>query len=377
VLQDGAFESGMPFDSEVLADEGELRQEIADDFWRRTFHDASPLLASHLLRRKLDPEALLGVVSSHHGRHDLHVLVPEDPGDLALLEATCMDTFAAAKAAWRRDEVERLLLEHPGLNRNSYRIGSIPKWIERADAYLAAELPDLKPFDKLDRLTVAAIEAMSQKPAPAHAFFGACGAMLEAVTTLATAYERRMAIAQRDLLDFCRAELVARKQRLQAQSFDDLLTQLAAALRGPRGERLAATIRERWPAALVDEFQDTDPVQFGIFRAIYDGTDAPVFLVGDPKQAIYSFRGADIFAYLEARRGAGRRFPLDVNWRSDPSLIAAVNAVFAGAKRPFMTKEIEFLPARPAPRDDRDELRIAGEPILLVRRRDLIARYTE
>ncbi len=364
VLVDGAFESGMPFDSEVLADEATLRQEIADDFWRRTFHDASPLLASHLLRRRQDPGALLDVVAPHLGRHDLRVLVPDDPGDLAALEATCLAAFAAAQAAWRRDEVERLLIDHPALRRNVYKTTSIPRWIARADAYLAAELPDLKPFERFERLTTADIRGnlKGKGPAPAHPFFAACEAMLAAVGAVRTAYEARLAIAQRDLLAFCRAELVARKQRLQAQSFDDLLTQLAEALHGPRGARLAASIRERWPAALIDEFQDTDPVQYGIFRAIYDGTDAPVFLVGDPKQAIYSFRGADIFAYLAARRGAGRRFPLDVNWRSDPALITAVNAVFAGVHRPFVAAEIEFLPARPAPRDDREVLAIAGEP---------------
>src|SRR5262249_12116714 len=149
---------------------------------------------------------------------------------------------------------------------------------------------------------------------------------------------------QLELAAYARRELRRRKERARWQSFDDLLYRLAEALRGRGGIALAAMIRARYGAALIDEFQDTDPWQYEIFRRIYVGTAAPppdtgtsaLFLIGDPKQAIYAFRGADVFAYLQAKRDAGSDpYTLRINQRSDPSLIAGVNALFGRLQSPF------------------------------------------
>jgi exodeoxyribonuclease V beta subunit len=144
---------------------------------------------------------------------------------------------------------------------------------------------------------------------------------------------------------------------LQLQSYDNLLLSLAQALDGAHGERLAATLRGRYSAALIDEFQDTDPVQYGIFSTIYRGTEYPVFMVGDPKQAIYSFRGADVFAYIDARRHSQRCFTLNRNWRSAPLLVDAVNHLFREAgMRAFVLDEIPFRPVQAAQIPDRETL---------------------
>jgi exodeoxyribonuclease V beta subunit len=122
-------------------------------------------------------------------------------------------------------------------------------------------------------------------------------------------------------------------------------------LRASSGRGLAASIRQQYSAALIDEFQDTDPVQYEIFSRVYTGADLPLFLVGDPKQAIYSFRGADVYAYLKARDDAqGNRHTLDVNWRSTAALIDAVNTLYRRAPSPFLADGIEFHPAHPADR---------------------------
>ncbi|MFP6665374.1 MAG: exodeoxyribonuclease V subunit beta [Deltaproteobacteria bacterium] len=155
-----------------------------------------------------------------------------------------------------------------------------------------------------------------------------------------------------DLLDWLDAELPRRKAERRQLYFDDLLLNLRNALASEqRGARLAARIRRRFRAALIDEFQDTDPIQYEIFSGIYGGQDNPVFLVGDPKQAIYGFRGADIFAYLKARESAAARHSLEENWRTVPRLIAGVNALFERAEDPFVFSQIEFHPAAPAERD--------------------------
>ena len=153
---------------------------------------------------------------------------------------------------------------------------------------------------------------------------------------------------KRTFFDYLAEELPKRKRLKNVRSFDDLLLDLHRALRR-EGSTLPRLVRERYQAALIDEFQDTDPTQFAIFDDIYPvGHPAPFFLIGDPKQAIYSFRGADIFAYMEAAEATRLRHTLLENWRSEPGLIKAVNTVFSSNKLPFLFEAIPFTPVEPA-----------------------------
>ena len=129
-----------------------------------------------------------------------------------------------------------------------------------------------------------------------------------------------------------RTELEARKRRGGVMTYDDLLTRLKGTLEGPAGPEAARRLRERYGVVLVDEFQDTDPVQWDILRLAFGGGGVTLVLIGDPKQAIYAFRGADVYAYLAAAREAGERATLDVNWRSDQALIDAYDALFGNAR---------------------------------------------
>ena len=158
------------------------------------------------------------------------------------------------------------------------------------------------------------------------------------------AMRRRLAEAVRD-------ELERRKQRMGVMTYDDLLTRLNDTLEGPGGAGVARRLRERWPVVLVDEFQDTDPVQWNIMRRAFgEGT---LVLIGDPKQAIYAFRGADVYAYLEAARRAGAQATLEVNWRSDQGLVDAYDALFGGARlghEGIVYRTVRATPANQRPR---------------------------
>jgi exodeoxyribonuclease V beta subunit len=152
---------------------------------------------------------------------------------------------------------------------------------------------------------------------------------------------------------YARRETALRKERRGVLGFEDLLERVHAALAGGAGAELARALRARFRAVLVDEFQDTDPTQAEIFERVFAVGEHPMFLIGDPKQAIYSFRGADVFGYLSAARGA-RRFGMRTNWRSDPGVVSAVNAIF---ERPgaFFARGIGYQPVTPCP-EARDEL---------------------
>ncbi|MDQ3337116.1 MAG: UvrD-helicase domain-containing protein [Myxococcota bacterium] len=144
------------------------------------------------------------------------------------------------------------------------------------------------------------------------------------------------------------ARVQSDKQEHGHFDYDDMLHLVWRALTGSRGKELAARLRERTPWAMIDEFQDTDPVQWNIFRTVWMHDDARgLTIVGDPKQAIYSFRGADVKTYLEARdemlRGGATRVPLDVNRRSTESLVAAVNQILVGnIMMPLLAGDITY-----------------------------------
>ena len=140
------------------------------------------------------------------------------------------------------------------------------------------------------------------------------------------AMRRRLAEAVRD-------EVESRKRRSGVMTYDDLLTRLRNTLADEEhGAAACAKLREQYRVALVDEFQDTDPIQWEIMRRAFGEGEATLILIGDPKQAVYSFRGADVYAYLSAADSAVTKATLATNWRSDQGLIDALDALFDGAQ---------------------------------------------
>jgi len=155
--------------------------------------------------------------------------------------------------------------------------------------------------------------------------------------------------------------LAARKAAAGWYDFDDMLRLVADGLRGPSGAALVATLRTRYRLAVIDEFQDTDDVQWEIFRTIFHESEGknPLYVIGDPKQSIYGFRGADVATYRAARGaitgGATATLALDRNFRSTPDLVAATNAIFDDAAAdPFFGERGLFRDAVAARGDDDD-----------------------
>ena len=147
-----------------------------------------------------------------------------------------------------------------------------------------------------------------------------------------------------------RKQVKQTKEHLNCLDFDDLINTLADCLQSEENNTLAQTLLAQYPVALVDEFQDTDPQQFSILQGIYyrhnqqnsqlteslsqsETNDIALYLIGDPKQAIYGFRGGDIFAYLNARSDCDYHWLMDTNWRSSPDMVEAYNQVFLLGKK--------------------------------------------
>ena len=168
-----------------------------------------------------------------------------------------------------------------------------------------------------------------------------------------------IAAMRRRLAEAVRTELDLRKRRLAVMTYDDLLTRLQAILAGAGGDVAAQRLRARFRVVLVDEFQDTDPVQWDIVRRAFGAGGGTLVLIGDPKQAIYAFRGADVYAYLEAASAADARATLDVNRRSDQGLLEAYDALFADARLGHEGIAYRTVRAAPAHR----AARLTGAPV--------------
>ncbi len=167
-----------------------------------------------------------------------------------------------------------------------------------------------------------------------------------------SAMRSRLAHAARD-------ELERRKRRGSIMTYDDLLTRLGETISGAGGAACVDRLRARYRVVLVDEFQDTDPVQWDIVRSTFGEGGGTLVLIGDPKQAIYAFRGADVYAYLDAAKAADARATLEVNWRSDQGLIDAYDALFGGSR--LGHEGIVYRPVRAA--DANQTPRLTGAPV--------------
>ncbi|MEW5802027.1 MAG: UvrD-helicase domain-containing protein [bacterium] len=350
-LQEKAFECSSFFDTELITDQSSLMQEVVDDFWRIHAYNSPSQAFISFAGNKWGPRALAALVQASASRLNvLRVIPEEDPPDTRDLEDACTIALDKMRKLWPtvREEVEELLAGSQGLNRRKYPQASLKGWIQTVDKYLSAG--SFLPFPgELECFGANALECAVKKGCqpPRHQLFILVDDLCSKLKELEAAFDQRLIHLKRKLLLFVREELPKRKIEQNIRSFDDLLLSLQSALRGKGGADLAQVIREKYRAALIDEFQDTDPIQYAIFKTIYPDRENILFLIGDPKQAIYSFRGADVFAYIEAAKDVEARYTLGTNWRSVPELIRAVNTIFSNRDNPFIFEDIPFHPVSP------------------------------
>ncbi|HTL14906.1 MAG TPA: UvrD-helicase domain-containing protein, partial [Thermomonas sp.] len=369
VLREHALEAGQGFDApELLANDRALREQVAADLWRAHAQDAD------------GADDLLTLWKGGHGELaqdlrallDAPVLLPPMP-DGADIDAA-KQAFASAQGALRtacRADGERFLdalaaaIDADVMNRNSYR----PDWVADLRRWMQAFAIDGERGDalhpKLEKLTVEALgkgtKAAHKGKTPVSPLSADIAVCLAAAERLEHARARRRAALLHRLRDDARARMARLKRQRRVQGYDDLIAGVADALAGPRGDALARQLRAQYAVALVDEFQDTDARQWRIFDRVFgSGSDHPaLFLIGDPKQAIYGFRGGDVHTYLAAGGVATDAPPLAHNFRSRPALLDAVSALYrqAGAAA-FVDERIAFHPVAPGgTRADADFLR--------------------
>ncbi|HFK3743323.1 TPA: exodeoxyribonuclease V subunit beta [Citrobacter freundii] len=359
MLSLNAFESGMLFEQQLIEDESLLRYQACADFWRRHCYPLPRDIAQVVFETWKGPQALLRDIDRYlQGEAPVIKAPPPDDETLASRHEQILARINQIKQQWR-DSVDELdgLLEASGIDRRKFNRANQGKWIEKISAWAQEETQSYQLPDALEKFSQRFLEERT-KPGgitPQHPLFVAIDELLSEPLTL------RDLVITRALAEI-RAAVAEEKRRRGELGFDDMLSRLDAALRSESGDALATAIRTRFPVAMIDEFQDTDPQQYRIFRLIWQHQlDTALLLIGDPKQAIYAFRGADIFTYMKARSEVSAHYTLDTNWRSAPGMVNSVNTLFSQMDDAFMFREIPFSPVKFAEKNQSLQFVLHGE----------------
>ena len=346
MLSLNAFESGMLFEQQLIEDESRLRYQACSDFWRRHCYPLTRDIAAVIHDVWKGPRDLLKSLDRWLQGEAPQLKSPPAPNEtLAERHQQIIARIDSLKQQWREQvgEIEGVL-ENSGLDRRKFNRGNQGKWMEKVNAWAQEETLSYQLPDALEKFAQSFLLERTKAGGepPVHPLFSAVESLLASSLTLTDLVLARAMVEIRDA--------VAREKRRRGElGFDDMLSRLDEALRGDSGETLASAIRQRFPVAMIDEFQDTDPQQYRIFRRIWRRQpETALLLIGDPKQAIYAFRGADIFTYMKARGDVAAHYTLDTNWRSSPGMVGSVNRLFSLSDNPFMFHEIPFLPVKAA-----------------------------
>ncbi|WWP00952.1 MAG: exodeoxyribonuclease V subunit beta [Candidatus Dasytiphilus stammeri] len=346
-----AMESQILFEPQFIEDDSQLLKQIIGDFWYRDFYPLPINIAREILKEWSGPDALFKTLLPLVQR-DQPVLKYPLVTNLTLEEQhhKIIHQISLLKEKWFLfvSDLPKLII-NSNIDRRTYNIHRLSIWIKNITRWAQENTEnynfpkDLQYFSKKKLL-----QKTNHGEAPHHPIFED----IENFISKPPSILLREWVIVRAIQESTKA-LIDEKKLHGILGFDDLLNYLEEILQQSAGAGLSNEIRSRYPVTLIDEFQDTDSKQYSIFKKIYlrDSEETALLLIGDPKQAIYSFRGADIFNYMSVRANIMRHYTLNINWRSSPHLISSVNKIFSTIKYPFLFPEIPFLPVKPAPSD--------------------------
>jgi exodeoxyribonuclease V beta subunit len=340
MLKSHAFDSASLFQQSRVEDSARLKLTAVQDYWRKWFYPLSAEQLGALQAVAHNPQALLEQLGPLWTVEDKAPHEASAPGQTPDVIIRAWETWqhqqqalaSRARLGWTPELVAQVTEAAARKAIKGYRADWLAGWLAQMAAW---QQGDSIKLDTLQRFATSRLLEKGWAEAAQHSAFAYIEALSEHLAAEPPVAEQLLAHAAFEV----GAAYARAKARLAQFDFSDLLQNLYHALQAPDG-RLAEAIRQQFPVALVDEFQDTDPWQYGALSKIYDASEdasqsTGLIMIGDPKQAIYSFRGADLATYLSARQQAQAIHTLSGNFRSTSALVAAVNHVFAHAVKPF------------------------------------------
>jgi len=358
LLKEHALESGQMFDVELSDQVDTVREQLIDDFWRTEIYPRSAWEVALLCHEFKTPDALaasLGNLSSQQtvlpDCEELESLLKQIQAlsltAQAQLEQHGESLIAAVKAGY---------FKKPFTNKFTELYQELKLWLSSMQA---TENNNSRPSNASFAcvtstvLTKAIYVAHKDKLTFDSAIFDE---LAQQVSKVSLVLRRLLAQTLQEKLD-------SRLQQLNIMSHDSLITRTAEALLSEAGDLLVSAINKQYQIALIDEFQDTDQTQWTIFSRLFADPEQSLYLIGDPKQAIYKFRGADIHSYLAAKQQAQQQYTLGHNWRSHPDLVHAINQLFLLRPQPFIFSDLPFNAVTPALTTEQGSLLINGSPL--------------
>ena len=349
VLGDYAFLCGVPFELETGPADTAARLVAAQDFWREHVAD-HPQNARIAARFGITPASVLAEFSGSLKRAFLDYRLPEN---------RLPQIQKGLHAAWHKlqrnvEEIEAVYHRiKPQLHGGTFNASIDTLFTELRQAVQEGLAQPV--LSKPDKLLCFEENALRNRIRKNQHIEEADIAALQPLAVLGRRLaeiggaEQEAAIRLKlECLGYLKTRLAEDKRRSPRRDYDDLLIDVHAALSNPdhpeQAEALAQALAAKWRVALIDEFQDTDPLQYAIFHTAFIRQGVPVFLVGDPKQAIYGFRGADIHAYLAAAADTApeQSYTLHTNYRSHSNLVNGIGHLFAARSRPFVLPQIAY-----------------------------------
>ncbi|MFI3245524.1 MAG: exodeoxyribonuclease V subunit beta [Ferrimonas sp.] len=341
MLREHAFDSGSLFNLKLETDITPLKEEAVRDYWRTYIYPSDEASVATILTLYPTPSALQNELFKVLGK-------VTEQGDPFTLVRQQQQQIAQCKRVWQEAWPQLLAQlqqahDHKKVNRQKIKTNhfeQLYQWFTGPEPLPSETL--VKRYQSAGMVDAA---AKGQAPLDSSAF--------EALTTLVQQLE---AHSLKETL-LCHAgawvqqRILSEKHRLALMDPDDLIRNLDQALRQDTDKVLSDKIRHQFPVALIDEFQDTDEDQYRIFSGLYlEQPHTGLMMIGDPKQAIYAFRGADIHTYLAARNETSDHYSLETNYRSTQAMVDAVNGLFLFAEQQrtgaFMYQGIPFEPVK-------------------------------
>ncbi|QBH95613.1 exodeoxyribonuclease V subunit beta [Limnobaculum zhutongyuii] len=357
MLSHNAFESGVLFEQSLIEDELPLRRQAVADFWRRHCYPLPLPVAQAISTEWGGPERLLADVMPYLHGEAPQLLQPSSLDDILLRHQQIIERIESLKQQWRASfSGLESLISQSGVDKRSYSTKHLPNWLQKVNMWAEQETQDYTLPKELNNFRQSVLYEKTKKgEAPVDPLFTAVDLIYSEPLTL-----RDLILSK--AISEVRLSVQQEKRRRAEMGFDDLLSRLDSALQRSGAEALAQAIRQRYPVAMIDEFQDTDPQQYRIFHKLYGGReDTGLLLIGDPKQAIYAFRGADIFTYMQARNEVSNHYTMETNWRSSSSMVSSVNQLFQQLPAPFIFQQIPFLPVKAAEKNQYLSFELDGD----------------
>ncbi|WHL24848.1 MAG: exodeoxyribonuclease V subunit beta [Candidatus Blochmannia vicinus] len=344
ILNRNTIELNMLFNTNIIDNETTLYQQVCTDFWRQNFYVLPLNIVSLIKEYWNDPNALLNdifpyIYGSRPNFYDYDEY--EEKKNIITYYEQILIYINSVKKKWRENESSIIVVINAyNINRRVYNKKNLMRWISIINQWAEQLTINHIIPNELKRFRETELKVHNDHRF-SHVYF-----LFHTIEKLYKQLSLFKALIFNIAINEVRNNLNDTQNLRSDITFNDLINVLVTSLIKDKENKLACIIRASYPVAIIDEFQDTDQQQFKIFYILYNNySENGLILIGDPKQSIYAFRGADIFAYMKIRRTVYNKYNLNINWRSSSGIVNAVNKLFQFIPNPFVFEDIPFIPS--------------------------------